>query len=79
MRGGTIVTTFIFSIVFLKKKVKKYQIAGSAFALIGVFIVGLSNMIFSDSSESGQDPVYYASYSEPSNCRISPYHCFSFQ
>jgi drug/metabolite transporter (DMT)-like permease len=59
MRGGTIVTTFIFSIIFLKKKVKKYQIAGSAFALLGVFIVGLSNMVFSDSSDSGQDPVHF--------------------
>lgn len=50
MRGGTIVTTFIFSIVFLKSKVQKHQILGSALALIGVLIVGTSNMVFSDSS-----------------------------
>lgn len=46
MRGGSIVTTLIFSIIFLKSKVTRNQLAGSALVLIGVFIVGLSNMIF---------------------------------
>jgi len=49
MRGGAIVTTFIFSIIFLKMKAQKNQIAGSALALIGVFIVGASSLIFSKS------------------------------
>lgn len=57
MRGGTIVTTFIMSILFLKTKVKKHQIIGSSFALLGVFIVGLSNMIFSDPSSGDSDAV----------------------
>jgi drug/metabolite transporter (DMT)-like permease len=57
MRGGTIVTTFIFSIIFLKAKVKRYQMAGSALALIGVFIVGTSNMIFSKGSSGGSSAV----------------------
>ena len=31
-RGGSIVTTFIFSIIFLKIKVMKNQVAGAALA-----------------------------------------------
>ena len=57
MRGGTIVTTFIFSIVFLKSKVQPHQIAGSVLALVGVTIVGASNMIFSSSGSGATDPV----------------------
>jgi drug/metabolite transporter (DMT)-like permease len=48
MRGGSIVTTLIFSIIFLKAKVMKNQILGSALVLVGVMIVGLSNMVFKD-------------------------------
>jgi drug/metabolite transporter (DMT)-like permease len=55
MRGGTIVSTFLFSIVFLKMKAQKNQIAGSALALVGVFIVGASSLIFTKSSGSGSD------------------------
>jgi drug/metabolite transporter (DMT)-like permease len=50
MRGGSIVTTFIFSIIFLKIKVMKNQIAGAALALFGVMVVGFSNMYFSENS-----------------------------
>lgn len=57
MRGGTIITTFIFSIVFLKAKVQKPQIAGSALAFIGVLVVGTSNMIFSSSSSGASNSV----------------------
>jgi drug/metabolite transporter (DMT)-like permease len=50
MRGGSIVTTFIFSIIFFKIKVMKNQIAGAALALFGVMVVGFSNMYFSEHS-----------------------------
>jgi drug/metabolite transporter (DMT)-like permease len=56
MRGGAIVTTFIFSIIFLKMKAQRNQVAGSILALVGVFIVGTSSLIFSSSSSSGTDP-----------------------
>lgn len=59
MRGGSIVTTFIFSIIFLKIKVMKNQVAGSALALFGVMVVGFSNMIFSDNSGSDQNAVHF--------------------
>jgi drug/metabolite transporter (DMT)-like permease len=48
MRGGSIVTTLMFSIIFLKAKVVKNQVFGAALALFGVIVVGLSNMVFSD-------------------------------
>ena len=58
MKGGTVVTTFLMSTIFLKSKVVRNQVVGSLMALIGVFLVGLSNMIFSDSSsEGGSSPV----------------------
>ena len=58
MRGGAIVTTFIFSIFFLKVKIERNMIIGSAMALIGVTVVGASNMAFSDSgSDSSNDAV----------------------
>lgn len=57
MRGGSIVTTFIFSMIFLKMKAKKNQVAGSALALVGVLIVGASSLAFADNSGSGSDAV----------------------
>lgn len=57
MRGGTIITTFFFSICFLKTKVQKSQIAGSALAFVGVFIVGTSNMAFSSGSSGSSGAV----------------------
>lgn len=58
MRGGTIITTFIFSITFLKIKVQPNQIIGCVLALLGVFIVGFSNMKFSDSSSSSDAVIF---------------------
>ena len=55
MRGGTIITTLIFSKIFLKSKVFKHQIAGAMITLLGVTIVGFSNLYFSDSSSGGAD------------------------
>lgn len=78
MRGGTIVTTFIFSIVFLKSKVQKHQILGSALALIGVLIVGTSNMVFADSSSGSSSPVNLFLYLGITNCWLYSHHCFSF-
>ena len=52
MRGGTIVTTFFFSLIFLKMKAKKNQIAGSALAFLGVLIVGITSLVYSKNSSS---------------------------
>lgn len=48
MRGGTIITTFIFSICFLKAKILRHMVVGSVLALIGITVVGVSNVLFSD-------------------------------
>jgi drug/metabolite transporter (DMT)-like permease len=52
LRGGTIITTCIFSVLVLKIKIQKSQYLGSGLALIGVVIVGVSNYMFSGSSSS---------------------------
>ena len=62
MRGGAIVTTFILSIILLKIKVQKKQVAGSSLALIGILIVGISSVAFSSSSSSGSDAVFFILY-----------------
>jgi drug/metabolite transporter (DMT)-like permease len=59
MRGGSIVTTLIFSVIFLKSKVMKNQLAGAGLALIGVMVVGLSNMVFKDQSSDGASAVTF--------------------
>jgi drug/metabolite transporter (DMT)-like permease len=45
-RGGTIATTFFFSIVFLKNKANRHQIIGSILAVIGILTVGISKKYF---------------------------------
>lgn len=52
MRGGSIITTFIFSIIILKIKTQKYQIVGSILAFFGVVIVGISALVFSESAKA---------------------------
>lgn len=57
LRGGTIVTTFLFAITFLKLKIKPNQVIGSMLALVGVVVVGVSNVVFANSSSSSSDTV----------------------
>lgn len=52
MRGGTIVTTLLFSITILKVKVQPKMIVGAMLAVVGVIIVGVSNFIFASGSSS---------------------------
>jgi drug/metabolite transporter (DMT)-like permease len=53
MKGGSIITTFIFSVTFLKLPILRRQLAGSILAFIGIFIVGLANTIFTSQTSSG--------------------------
>ena len=59
LRGGGIATTFFFSVVFLKSKVLKQQVTGSILALLGISIVGLSNVVFSDGSDHSAGGVFF--------------------
>lgn len=52
LRGGTIVTTLMFSILFLKFKARRHHLVGSAMAIVGVLVVGMSNILFSDGASS---------------------------
>jgi drug/metabolite transporter (DMT)-like permease len=52
MRGGTVASTFIFSIILLKMKPEKYQIIGVLLTIVGVLIVGTSSLISSSSSST---------------------------
>jgi len=55
LRGGTVVTTFLFSICFLKIKVAKYQVVGSILVVIGILVVGVSALAFSSSATSSRN------------------------
>ena len=57
VRGGAIVTTFLFSICFLRKKPQRHQVIGSVLAVIGVMLVGVSTLAFTSSSSSSSSPV----------------------
>ena len=46
LRGGVIVTTAVFSKFFLKMVPKKNHYFGCAFAILGIIIVGISNVVF---------------------------------
>ena len=54
-RGATIATTFLFSIFYLKNKSKRNQIWGSILAILGVIVVGISNVIYSKSSQPNEN------------------------
>jgi len=62
IRGGFIVSTFFFSIRFLKMKPKPYQVAGSILAVLAVILVGFSAVLFSSSSDGGTDIVTLLSF-----------------
>lgn len=52
MRGGTIATTFFFSVVILKMKAEKHHALGSGLAFLGILLVGLSDLVFSSTATS---------------------------
>ena len=51
MRGGTIITTFIFSVTFLGVTIERNMVIGSLMALIGVTVVGASHLMSSSEDE----------------------------
>lgn len=51
MRGGVIITTFLFSVVLAKQKVIREQLIGTGSALVGILIVGGVNTIYSTNSD----------------------------
>ncbi len=51
-RGGTIATTFLFSVLILKIKIKPKMIIGSGLAIIGIIFVGISNILYLSQTSS---------------------------
>lgn len=50
LKGGGIITTFIFSYCLLKPEVKRSQLSGCGLALIGITLVGLAALLFNPQS-----------------------------
>lgn len=57
MRGGTIATTLIYSILMFNLRPKKAQIVGSVMTLMGVGIVGASNLILGTDEQEEAESV----------------------
>ena len=56
LRGGIIVITCIYMILFLKKYPKNYQWLGVGFVFVGIFLVGLSSMLYKDNGKKSANP-----------------------
>jgi drug/metabolite transporter (DMT)-like permease len=52
LRGGTVLTTYLFTIVILKVRPKKHKIVGCIIVLFGLTTVGAVNFIMGDQGES---------------------------
>ena len=51
-RGGAIVTTYLFSVLLFKQKVKKPQVFGTIIAMAGMIVIGIANIIYASPTES---------------------------
>jgi len=58
LRGSVIIFTGILSVAFLGNKLKIHQWLGMFTVMIGLVIVGVGDVVFSDSSNTGYDPTF---------------------
>lgn len=58
LKGGSLITTALFSYLLLKNKLKRNHIVGCIMAIIGVSIVGVSGILYK-STKSSYPVVYY--------------------
>ena len=70
LKGGMIVTTFLFSITFLKQPIIRKQLVGSILALAGILIVGIANVIFTKQSSYEGNAVHLYHISVSINCWV---------
>jgi drug/metabolite transporter (DMT)-like permease len=52
LKGGSLITTALFSYLLMRTKLKRNHISGCILAFIGVFIVGASSLIFKSASSA---------------------------
>jgi len=45
IRGGTIITTLLFSMILMKKRAERFEKVGCIFAVMGLILIGFSAMI----------------------------------
>lgn len=45
LRGGTVLTTFLFTVLLLKTKTQKFQLIGGGVVLFGLSVVGVGNYL----------------------------------
>lgn len=57
MRGGTIATTFLFTVIYLKQRAKRNQMLGSLITVVGVLVVGAANLIFGTNGSGDSNTV----------------------
>lgn len=57
LRGGVILITALFTVVFLKKPLYKHNYIGCALVIVGISLVGASKYIFPSSSGSDTDVI----------------------
>ena len=50
-RGGAIVTTYLFSVLFFNQMVKRKELIGTSIVLVGILIVGVTNVVYSPATE----------------------------
>lgn len=53
LRGGTVLTTYVFTIVILKVRPKKFKIVGCIIVLFGLMIIGAVNFLTEDGEGEG--------------------------
>jgi len=57
LRGAVVIFTGILSMIFLKRKLKMYHWTGMLLVLLGLGVVGLSNVLFGGESQSAPNPL----------------------
>lgn len=55
LRGGVILVTALFTVVFLKKKLYTHNYIGCALVIVGIGLVGASKYIFPSDSDDNTD------------------------
>jgi drug/metabolite transporter (DMT)-like permease len=75
LRGGAIITTFIFSFLFFKATIHRPQVIGTILAFLGILVVGLANILHIGPAEAGTDGVIVSFILEFINCRIYLDNC----
>jgi len=55
LRGGTVLTTFLFTVLLLKTKTQKFQLIGGGVVLLGLSVVGVGNYLLGVKSSTEQE------------------------